>query len=426
MEQQTAVADWRETGARGGASELRVASVLLLALALRFLVVVAWVKRFGATYLFTRGLEMGWLARSLLEGKGLSSPFGVPTGPTAFIAPAYPILIAGIFKLFGVNSPASAYVVFALQIAVNLVTIWLLMYLARMLFDEPVALTAGIFWAVSPPLLYLPTIFWETSFTILLLLGLLALALWVRERSSLARWLAFGAFGGLIALVNPALLLTLIGVAAGTAIVCGQRRSLRWRDGLLGLAMFVLVFCAWPSRNARVFHAFVPLRTTVGFELWMGNHAGSTGFLDESLFPAYNKAELAAYEAQGEIAYTNHKSALAKTYIAQHPATFVALSARRFARFWLGSGTQGGSPLFIAHAVLTTGFGLFGLVLLLRERRWSLALLLATPLLLFPIPYYMTHAEFRYRINIDAVLTLLAAYALVSMATRKPTVPTAG
>jgi len=413
QQQQSVVADCRETPARGGEAAVRAIAVLMLALVLRILVVIGWVKRFGATYLFTRGLEMGWLAKSLLEGRGLSSPFGVPTGPTAYVAPAYPILIAGIFKVFGVYSAASAYVVLGLQIAANLATIALLIVLGRKLFSERVALVAGLFWAVSPPLLYLPTIFWETSFSICLLLGLIAVALWVREGSSLRRWLAFGAYGGLIALVNPALLLTLIAVAIGTAAVCRQNRSLRPADAALGLAMFVLVFCAWPLRNARVFHAFIPLRTTVGFELWMGNQAGSTGFLNESLFPAYNKAELAAYEAQGEIAYTNGKTALAKRYIAAHPGTFAALSARRFARFWLGSGTQGGSPLFIAHAVLTTGFGLWGLLLLFRERRWSLAILLATPLVFFPIPYYMTHAEFRYRINIDAVLTLLAAYAVV-------------
>jgi 4-amino-4-deoxy-L-arabinose transferase-like glycosyltransferase len=363
---------------------------------------------------------MGWLARSLLEGKGLSSPFGLPTGPTAFIAPVYPIMVAGIFKVFGIDSVASAYVIFGLQILANLVTIWLLMRLARKLFGGRAALVAGLFWAVSPPLLYLPTIFWETSFSISLLMGLMAIALWVREQSSLLRWVVFGAYGGLIALVNPALLLTLIAVALGTAWVCRQRLSLRVSDASLGLLMFVLVFCAWPIRNARVFHAFIPLRTTVGFELWMGNHAGSTGFLDESLFPAYNKAELAAYEAQGEIAYTNGKSALAKSYIAAHPGTFVMLTVRRFARFWLGSGTQGGSPLFIAHAVLTTGLGLWGLRLLFRARRWSLGPLLAAPLVFFPIPYYMTHAEFRYRIVIDPVLTLLASYAVVSIARVAP------
>jgi 4-amino-4-deoxy-L-arabinose transferase-like glycosyltransferase len=295
--------------------------------------------------------------------------------------------------------------------------------LARKLFSERVALVAGVFWAVSPPLLYLPTIFWETSFSICLLMGLIAVALWVRERPSLARWMVSGAYGGLIALVNPALLLTLIAVAIGTAVVCWQRKTLRLRDACLGMLMFVLVFCAWPIRNARVFHAFIPLRTTVGFELWMGNHAGSSGFLDESLFPAYNKQELAAYESQGEVAYTNGKSALAKSYIEAHPGTFLALSARRFSRFWLGSGTQGGSPLFIAHAVLTTGFGLWGLWLLLRERRWSVGLLLATPLLFFPIPYYIAHAEFRYRIVIDALLTLLGAYAVVWITRSKTTTP---
>jgi hypothetical protein len=413
VELQTATEDWRETSACGGAAEVRLIGVVTLAFLLRLLVAMAWVKRFGATYLFTRGLEMGWLAKSLLEGKGLSSPFGVPTGPTAFLAPAYPMMVAAIFKVFGVDSVASAYVVFGLQIAANLVTIWLLMVLARKLFNEKVALVAGIFWAVSPPLLYLPTIFWETSFSICLLLGLIAVALWVREASSLERWVVFGAYGGLIALVNPALLLTWIAVAIGTGIVCRQQRSLRVRDAALGLLMFVLVFCAWPIRNARVFHAFIPLRTTVGFELWMGNHAGSNGFLDESLFPSYNKAELAAYEAQGELAYTNGKSALAREYIAAHPKKFLALSARRIARFWLGAGTQGGSPFFIAHALLTTGFGLWGLWLLFQERRWSLGLLLATPLIFFPIPYYVTHAEFRYRLVIDAVLTLLAAYAVV-------------
>jgi 4-amino-4-deoxy-L-arabinose transferase-like glycosyltransferase len=415
VEQETIVVEGRETAVRGGAWEVRVIGVLTLASALRLLVVGGWVKRFGATYLFTRGLEMGWLAQSLLQGKGLSSPFGVPTGPTAFIAPVYPLMVAAIFKVFGVDSAASAYFMLGLQIVANLVTIWLLMHLGRKLFGERAALMAGIFWALSPPLLYLPTIFWETSFSICLLLGLVAVALWVQERSSMARWAAFGAYGGLMALVNPALLLTLIAVAIGTALVCLQQRSLRVRDAGLGLLMFVLVFCTWPIRNARVFHTFIPLRTTVGFELWMGNREGSTGFLDESSFPAYNKAELTAYKAEGEVAYTNGKSELAKSYIVAHPEKFIALSARRFARFWLGSGTQGGSPLFIVHAVLTTSLGLVGLWRLFRERRWSLALLLAMPLVFFPIPYYFTHAEFRYRVVIDALLTLLAAHAVISM-----------
>jgi hypothetical protein len=33
-------------------------------------------------------------------------------------------------------------------------------------------------------------------------------------------------------------------------------------------------------------------------------------------------------------------------------------------------------------------------------------------LMLFPLPYYITHAEFRYRLVIDPLLTILAAYAV--------------
>ena len=415
---QEATDSLEDPAARGRRATWHNLGVLALALVLRVMVVSAWVKQYGATYLFTRGLEMGWLAKSLIEGKGLSSPFGVPTGPTAFIAPAYPVMVAAVFKLSGVDSRTSALVILGLQIVVSLLTIWLLMYLGRKLFDEKVALIGGIFWAVSPPLLFLPTIFWETSFSIFLLLGLIAVALWVREHSGLFEWIAFGVYAGLMALVNPALLLTLMAVAAGTAVVCWRYKRLRLVDVAAGLLMFALVFCAWPIRNAREFHAFIPLRTTVGLELWMGNRPGATGFLDESVFPAFNRTELAAYEAEGEVGYTNRKANLAKIYIESHPYRFIVLSTRRFVRFWLGAGTRGGSPLFIVHAVITTGFGLWGLFLLVKARRWWEALLVATPFLFFPIPYYLTHAEFRYRIVLDALLTLLAAHAVASLTTK--------
>jgi len=43
------------------------------------------------------------------------------------------------------------------------------------------------------------------------------------------------------------------------------------------------------------------------------------------------------------------------------------------------------------------------------------AVLFGLPLLLFPIPYYITHAEFRYRLALDPILTILAAYAVVTL-----------
>lgn len=45
--------------------------------------------------------ETGNIAYSLAQGKGFSALFRMDTGPTAWLAPVYPLLVAGIFKIFG-------------------------------------------------------------------------------------------------------------------------------------------------------------------------------------------------------------------------------------------------------------------------------------------------------------------------------------
>jgi hypothetical protein len=194
-----------------------------------------------------------------------------------------------------------------------------------------------------------------------------------------------------------------------------QTRRVARTAPLLGLLALLLLFSPWPIRNALRFHTFIPLRSTAGFELWMGNRPGATGFLDESLFPMYNQQELASYVAKGEVAYTRDKSAQAWQYIRAHPATFLDLSLRRCFRFWSGTGNVDSPRFDEFHALLTSLLGFTGLVFIYRNRRKAFSLLIALPLLLFPLPYYITHAEFRYRLNLDPLLTLLAAYAVTQL-----------
>ena len=390
-------------------------TVLGVALLMRLLVIWTVVTRYPPQWLFTRGMEMGLLAKSLLAGKGLSSPFGGDTGPTAIVAPAYPLLIAAVFRVFGAYSTASAIAILLAQTVVNLITIWLILYVARRLFNHATATLAGLVWACSLPLAWMPTILWETSLSCCLLVGLFAIVLNFRAMARMGpvQWITLGGYCGICALVNPALLLSLGGVVLWLACVTRGRQSYR---PLLSLLTFVLVFAPWPIRNATVFHAFVPLRTTVGLELWMGNRDGATGFLDESVFPMFNRKELADYVTRGEVGYSAHKSELAKRYIVSHPSEFLTLTARRFVRFWTGTGTQNGSVLFSLHATSTTLLGVVAFALLLRRRRFDLVALFAIPMLLFPIPYVITHAEFRYRLVIDPIMTVLGAYAVVELA----------
>src|SRR6202158_5231119 len=54
------------------------------------------------------GWETGRVARLIAPGRGFSSPYSEPTGPTALIPPVYTYLVAGVFKLFGVYTTSSA------------------------------------------------------------------------------------------------------------------------------------------------------------------------------------------------------------------------------------------------------------------------------------------------------------------------------
>jgi hypothetical protein len=385
-----------------------------IALVMRLFVLWTVLAHYPQGWLFTRGIEMGLLAKSLVAGQGLSSPFGGSTGPTAFIAPIYPLLIALVFKVFGEMTTASAVVVMLAQIALNLATIWLIMHVANRIFNRTAATMAGLIWGCSLPLIWMPTIFWETSLSCCLLMGALASALSYRDAARLTtlQWMGLGAYSGFAALVNPALLPSLILISLW--IVFHTHRRAGWQPMIAAVA-FMLVFSPWPLRNAKVFHAFIPLRTTVGFELWMGNHPAADGFLDESLFPMYNRAELVDYERRGEVAYSAHKSELAREFIVAHPAVFVRMTALRAGRFWTGTGSRHGSKLFAVHAVFTTAFGFAGLWLLVRSRRYAIALLFALPAAVFPLPYLITHAEFRYRLVIDPLLTLFSGYALTEL-----------
>ncbi len=384
---------------------------MLVALTTRLLVLWLAVHQYPHNWLYGRGIELGTLAESLATGHGLASPFGGSTGATALLAPGYPLLIAVIFHCFGSFSFAAAISVMVMQLLFGVATVLLIIQVAGQCFGPRAANVAGAFWAVSLPLLWMHTIFWDTCLSTLLLLSIITLAMRCNQGTAAGEWAAMGACGGFAALVNPALLLSLLAVMAWA---CWNAGKLRSRSPILVLLALLLVYAPWPIRNARVLGAFTPLRSTLGYELWVGNRAGATGYLDQSTFPIFNRAEYQQYVALGEVRYMRNKAEQAKAYIRAYPLVFLRMTTVRTIRFWMGTGSEGGSIFFAVHALLTTCLGLVGMVSLWRTRRYRLGLLFLLPLLLFPLPYYVTHAEFRYRLVIDPLLTILGAFAVTS------------
>ena len=384
-------------------------TILGLALLLRLGVVGMVVGCYPRNWLFSKAPDLGFLAGSLAAGHGLGSPFGGSTGPTAFLAPGYPALLGLVFYLFGSYSRGSALVIMTLETLFGVLTVAVVMHVAQRMFGAPAANLAGVLWALSPPLLWLPAVLWETSLSTLLLTGMAALAVSCGGQPGRHLWLGMGAYCGLGMLVNPALMPAFLALLGWTA---WQTRSSKQLWPCLLLA--TLVFAPWPIRNWRVLHAWIPLRSNLGYELWQGNHPEASGLFDARLEPLSNQHEFAVYASLGEVAYMENKAILARTYIRSHPMQFLRLSMQRVGRFWTGAGGVTNSGVVELHVVITTLLGLLGLGMLGKQRP-ATALLFLLPLLLFPLPYYVTHPDFRFRLVLDPLLTILSAYAVTEL-----------
>lgn len=383
--------------------------ILAVALIARVVMVLLFARANGIPELRAWGYENIYIALSLESGHGFSSPFGFPSGPTALLAPGYPLLITGAVRLFGAGQFA-AFVLIFLNILLSLITLWLVARVARRHFGMRTSNLAGILFALCTPMLIAPVYIWDTCLSALIVTAAIAVAPSLGRSSQ--RFLLVGIGSALAILVNPALSLVLFAIFFWSA---WRARFFPW----IGLAAFLIVFSPWPIRNALVMHSFIPLRTSFGYELWMGNHPGADGNLPWGLGPRDSPSDRRLFLENGEVNYAHLKTTLACSYISAHPWQFAQLTGKRVVRFWAGTGEAPGGP---SHKTIYLSVLAFAGVALLIWRRQSV-ILFAIPLLIFPLPYYITHAEVRYQFVLDPLLAILAAYACESFfawCTRSP------
>jgi hypothetical protein len=242
----------------------------------------------------------------------------------------------------------------------------------------------------------LPLYIWDTCLSALLLVAAIALASCPRWKT---RWysLASGAGCAIATLVNPTLLPSVCSIVGWSA---WRSRVVPWVAALT----FLVVLSPWPIRNLRVMHSFIPFRSTINYELWEGNHPGADGNVPKDASPLMSPHERELFLANGEVGYMRLKGTLARAYISTHKAEFVRLTMKRILRFWDGS-SESPVPMTAILALL----GLAGMAI--AWRRGRMVALLALPIVIYPLPFYITHPNVRYQFVIDPVLIIFAAYA---------------
>ena len=373
----------------------------------------------------------GLLARSLVSGHGYGNVFA-NTGPTAVLAPVYAYVVAGIFKIFGVETSASVIATLALNCIFSALTCIPVFFLAKEAFGPRVAKWAGWGWAFSPYGVYYGADWaWSTSLLTLELICLFLFA-WRLENSSRVRdWLIFGALCGVTALTEPVSLsvLPLLGLWTFFRL---YRRGSSWKAPMLAAAFAgIAVLSPWIARNYVTFHRFIPVRSGFGLEFYIGNNGFSTRWVNSALHPNHNDAELAEYERVGEIAYMEHKFQQAKEYIRSHPGWYAWMTCRRTVYMWTGYWSferaylkdEPLDPPNIFVNTTLTALGLWGLRRVFR-RNSALGVRFAIVLFFYPLAYYFSHPETYYFRPADPLIVVLAAVAVAGGAKRGMSLPT--
>lgn len=375
---------------------------------------------------FGFGWEMGRVARSIASGEGFSNPYGDHTGPTAWEPPLYPYLMGGVFKIFGIYTYASAWVLLTINCAFSALTCIPIFLIARKIFDDRIALWSAWIWALLPYEWYWAIHWiWDTTFTPLVLALIfvvtLELALGASRWSGMRGWTIFGILWGIGALANPSMLAFLP--------FCGLwiwwRRYHRGLPSIAGVVLSSLIFFAvlspWLIRNYEVFGRFVFIRDDFGLQFRLGNSKGAEGMLMAYMQPNLNKLEFEKFQRMGELAYSAQCKRIALDWIRQNPGHFGVISFRRFFYYWNGvpKPTDSRAPadfrtsLYLASSILA----IWGIIRAVRKKMPA-AWLFAGLILTYPTTYYFVFPHARYRHPIEPELLVFAVY-LISQARRR-------
>jgi 4-amino-4-deoxy-L-arabinose transferase-like glycosyltransferase len=365
--------------------------------------------------------EQGNVAAALLSGHIFGSPFDSSRQPSAVMPPVYPLIVAAFFHFFGVRTVASIVAIHCFDCIVSALACIPIFLLARRSFGERVAWWAAWAWAFSPYGIYFAATWpWSTHLLLLCLCWLIYLAQDLERSSRLSLWAGFGLLAGFAGLTEPSVLVV---VAFLMVLACWRlaRDGKHWLlPGVVASLTIAAALSPWMIRNALVFHRFIPMRDSMGLELWMGNNGYDLRWTSDDIHPLHDMKEQAEYD-KGELAYMDHKSQQAKAYIRAHRAWYAWMCVRRAVFLWTGYWSfnhdylvlEPMDPANIPFATALTMLGLLGLLTARRKTPFE-AIRYGGVLFLFPIMYYFTHPEPYHLRPLDPLLLILGCHAILA------------
>ncbi len=366
--------------------------------------------------------EYSLIAQNLLNGKGFSwDDYGLmPMQPTSLFPPLY-VYFCAFFMFISPHSYLPQYLAQALVVASGVMPAYLV---GAKMFSRRTGWIFAALYTFYPELIFVHSRPVPEFVYVVLGLWMVYLYLILLEKSA-----------GSVSALKTSLLL---GVIAGVGLMTKEGTSvllaaiilaivLKKRPLLLSLrshvlpAMLVAMLCLvpWTIRNWVVQGRFIPLRTGIGMNLWVGNHPGATGTI-RTMDGKYTRYELphdyAAHFFRGlpddEQDRDDYYKAEATKFIRDDPARYLNLCAKRLGYFLWFDPTHplAKNIVYRLSYLLLLLFAIPGIVLASRSKGLDVVLpIMFAGFLALYVPVMILP---RYRIIPIVLLLLVAAYAV--------------
>lgn len=363
---------------------------------------------------FGPGNEMVGLAENLVRHGTFSNPLmSITSGPSALAPPLYPLLLAGLMKVFSAPQ-LILWAVSLLSILANALTAALLPRVSLLWFNDvwPGAI-ASLFWILASQIF--PA--WDANVTSPVILLFCLYSGSASVASKLARGgIISGLIAGVLFHLNPMTLLIFLPWLFYLAVF--QKPSLKSPVLYCSTVLVVvaLVAAPWIARNHRILGSTV-VRTGLGLNIYFSNNDCSGTNLYDDLHsgcaliyqPNYNLAESQAFRDLGELNYDRTRLAMAKVWMRTRSDRFIRLTLSRILTFWFPGTYE--YPFKAAVIWIFTLMSIPGM-LIMAFRRMPVTAFAIFVLLEYPLMYYLIVCDVRYRYPVLWLSLLPAGYFL--------------
>jgi 4-amino-4-deoxy-L-arabinose transferase-like glycosyltransferase len=359
-------------------------------------------------------------AVNLLQGKSLAVSDPVTGSENLFYSwrtPIFPLFIAGVYTLFGIENYLAVKIFMALLGALSCILIY---FTAKRIFNESTGKLTAVISAIFPSFIF----FNAYMAPVILTLFILSLAFFFVtrdiEKPSVLNFIMGGIALGMAILTRELLAVFFVAVLLWMPFYYLQKKKMLLKTLLLFI-FTLLTLSPWIIRNYKIYNRFV-IDSSNG--IWTLYAANNEKTVEDPRGYNYNysKEELKGY-TELELKSIFKKWTL--DFISSHPSVYLQLVKERFLDFWRlfpHTISGPGKPYNRLHIVLgliyTVPLFLFaaiGFLYSIYDDKWKKSLIIYLFIFFYSTIHVLFRSAIRFRIPIEPYLIIMGSFGLYTI-----------